>query len=98
MSPVLCAIYLPMSVVGWWLLGDKVGESVVDSLCDGPVIFQRRKILIFLFLSVKAKIMIEVLFLIHLLSALPIILNPPFQFFEEVLKIPSSKQTPSLIT
>ena len=26
-----------MSVVGWWLLGDKVGESVVDSLCDGPV-------------------------------------------------------------
>ena len=35
--------------------------------------------------------MIEVLFLIHLISALPIILNPPFQFFEEVLKIPSSK-------
>ena len=38
--PVLCAIYLPMSVVGWWLLGDKVGESVVDSLCDGPVTFE----------------------------------------------------------
>lgn len=35
--------------------------------------------------------MIEVLFLMHLISALPIILNPPFQFFEEVLRIPSSK-------
>ena len=39
----------------------------------------------------QAKIIIEVLFLLHLISALPIILNPPFQFFEEVLKIPSSK-------
>ena len=34
---VLCGIYLPMSVAGWWLLGDKVAGSVVDSLCDGPV-------------------------------------------------------------
>ena len=34
---VLCCIYLPMSVAGWWLLGDKVAGSVVDSLCDGPV-------------------------------------------------------------
>lgn len=46
--PVLCAIYLPMSVVGWWLLGDKVGESVVDSLCDGPVTFEDG-LIVFLF-------------------------------------------------
>ena len=46
--PVLCAIYLPMSVVGWWLLGDKVGESVVDSLCDGPVIFEDAQIVFLL--------------------------------------------------
>jgi len=70
---ILCAIYLPMSVVGWWFLGDKVGSSVVDSLCDGP-----------------AKIMVQILFLCHLVSALPIVLSPPFQFFEEILNIPSS--------
>ena len=33
--------------------------------------------------------MIEFLFLLHLVSALPIVLNPPFQFFEEILKIPT---------
>ena len=38
-----------MSVVGWWLLGDKVGESVVDSLCDGPVTFEDGLIVVFLF-------------------------------------------------
>ena len=68
---VLCGIYLPMSVAGWWLLGDKVAGSVVDSLCDGP-----------------AKVVIECMFLLHLVSALPIVLNAPFQFYEEILKIP----------
>ena len=34
---VCCALYLPMSVMGWWFLGDMAGQSVVSSLCDGPV-------------------------------------------------------------
>merc|ERR1711915_53874 len=36
-----------------------------------------------------AKVFIEILFLIHLISAFPIILNPPCQFFESLLKIPA---------
>jgi len=68
---ILCAIYLPMAATGYFLLGDKLGGSVIDSLCDGPV-----------------KIAVEILFLIHLISAFPILINPPNQFFENALKIP----------
>jgi len=34
------------------------------------------------------KIAVEVLFLLHLVTAFPILLNPPSQFFEELFKIP----------
>jgi len=70
---ILCMIYLPMSVVGWSLLGDRLEGSVIQSLCDGP-----------------AKITVEVLFLLHLISAFPILMNPPSQFFEGLLKIPTN--------
>jgi len=70
---ILCLIYLPMSTVGWGLLGDKLGHSVIESLCDGPV-----------------KIAVEVLFLLHLITAFPILMNPPSQFFEGLLKIPAT--------
>jgi len=36
------------------------------------------------------KIVVEVLLLLHLVSAFPIMLNPPNQFFEELLKIPKT--------
>ena len=36
------------------------------------------------------KIAVEVLFLLHLVTAFPILLNPPSQFFEELFKIPPS--------
>ena len=52
----------------------RVGDSVIDSLCDGPV-----------------KVAVEILFLIHLITAFPILLNPPSQFFEELFNIPPSK-------
>ena len=86
---VLCLIYLPMSVAGWWLLGDKVAGSVVDSLCDGAVRFLNDNVDRLPPDCLQAKVVIEFLFLLHLVSALPIVLNPPFQFFEEILKIPS---------
>jgi len=70
---VLCLIYLPMSAVGWGFLGDRLGSSVIESLCDGPV-----------------KVAVEILFLMHLITAFPILLNPPSQFFEGLLKIPTS--------
>jgi len=70
---VLMIIYVPMASVGYFLLGDLLEGSVVDSLCDGPV-----------------KVVVEVLFLIHLISAFPILMNPPSQFFEGLLKIPSN--------
>jgi len=70
---VLFMIYMPMSSVGWALLGDRVDASVVDSLCNGSV-----------------KVVVEILFLIHLISAFPIILNPPSQMFENILHIPAN--------
>ena len=39
------------------------------------------------------KITVEVMLLLHLITAYPIITNPPAQFFEEVLNIPSSEWT-----
>ena len=48
-------------------------NSVIDSLCDGPV-----------------KIVVEILFLIHLVTAFPILMNPPNQFFEGLLRIKTS--------
>ena len=77
-----------MSVVGWWFLGDRVGSSVVDSLCDGPVVTSTSLLELTIGL-IQAKTVIEILFLLHLISAFPIILNPPFQFFEEIMKVPS---------
>jgi len=68
---ILASIYLTMSATSWGLLGDRVGDSVIDSLCDGPV-----------------KVAVEILFLIHLITAFPILLNPPSQFFEELFNIP----------
>ena len=76
-----------MSAVGWGLLGDKVGDSIIDSLCNGPV--KKSQIKEKLKFAFKAKLFIEILFLLHLISAFPIILNPPCQFFEELLKIPA---------
>ena len=35
------------------------------------------------------RITVEVMLLLHLISAFPIILNPPAQFFEHILNIPS---------
>jgi len=68
---ILCTIYMTMSAASWGLLGDVVGDSVIDSLCDGPI-----------------KVAVEVLFLLHLVTAFPILLNPPSQFFEELFGIP----------
>merc|ERR1712008_224358 len=36
------------------------------------------------------KMLVEVMLLLHLITAFPIITNPPAQFFEEMLNIPSS--------
>ena len=36
------------------------------------------------------KVTVEVMLLLHLITAYPIITNPPAQFFEQVLNIPSS--------
>ena len=37
------------------------------------------------------KITVEIMLLLHLITAYPIITNPPAQFFEQVFNIPSSK-------
>ena len=36
-----------------------------------------------------ARIIIEVMLLMHLISAFPILINPPCQYFEQLFKIPS---------
>ena len=39
-----------------------------------------------------AKIAAETVLLLHLISAMPIVINPPSQYFEEIMGIPKSKQ------
>ena len=34
---ILFTIYITISATSWGLLGDRVGDSVIDSLCDGPL-------------------------------------------------------------
>lgn len=38
------------------------------------------------------KSVVEIMLLLHLITAFPIITNPPAQFFEQLLGIPSSEQ------
>jgi hypothetical protein len=38
------------------------------------------------------RITVEVMLLLHLVAAFPIITNPPAQYFENVMNIPSSKK------
>ena len=40
----------------------------------------------------QAKLAVEFLFLIHLITAFPILMNPPSQMFEGILNIPLSKK------
>ena len=37
------------------------------------------------------KMLVEIMLLLHLITAFPIITNPPAQFFEEMLNVPTSK-------
>ncbi len=37
------------------------------------------------------RVVVEIMLLLHLISAFPIILNPPAQFFEYMLNIPSGE-------
>lgn len=38
-----------------------------------------------------ARIAAEIVLLFHLISAMPIVINPPSQYFEEIMGIPKSK-------
>ena len=38
------------------------------------------------------KMLVEIMLLLHLITAFPIITNPPAQFFEEMLNVPTSKK------
>ena len=37
------------------------------------------------------KMLVEIMLLLHLITAFPIITNPPAQFFEEMLNVPTSE-------
>ena len=37
------------------------------------------------------RVVVEIMLLLHLVTAYPIITNPPAQFFEQMLNIPSGK-------
>ena len=39
------------------------------------------------------RIVVEVMLLLHLVTAYPIITNPPAQFFEQILNIPSGEKS-----
>ena len=79
-----------MMAASWGLLGDLVQSSVMDVLCDGPV-RSMDALVSLVHVHVQVKIAAEVLFLIHYMSAFPIVMNPPSQMFENMLNIPASR-------
>ena len=69
---ILFLIYCPTAGVGYFSLGDCVQDNVIMSMTNGHGL----------------KTAAECIILLHLVAALPIAINPPSQFFEELLHIP----------
>ena len=44
------------------------------------------------------RVVVEVMLLLHLVTAFPIITNPPAQYFEKILKIPASEKNSTVYT
>ena len=63
--------------------------------CSWPYACARRLVFILIVIPYKLlfqiKVAVEILFLIHLITAFPILINPPCQLFENILNIPLSK-------
>jgi len=72
MSILIC-LYVPMAATGYFQLGD-LAEN------DGGIVC--------VLCDGTIKIITEILLLVHLISAYPMFLNPPNQFFENILGIP----------
>jgi len=70
---ILFLIYFPMAAAGYFSYGKDVADNVVLSLSQNG----------------WKRITVEVMLLLHLISAFPIITNPPAQYFEQLLGIPA---------
>ena len=64
-----------MAAAGYFSYGKDVADNVVLSLSQNG----------------WKRITVEVMLLLHLISAFPIITNPPAQYFEQLLGIPAGK-------
>jgi len=72
---ILILIYLPMAATGYFELGDLARN-------DGGIVCA--------LCEGGVKTAVEILLLVHLISAYPMFMNPPNQFIEERLGIPAS--------
>jgi len=72
---ILFLIYLPMAATGYFELGDLARD-------DGGIVCA--------LCEGGVKLAVEILLLIHLVSAYPMFMNPPNQFIEELLGIPAT--------
>lgn len=81
---ILFLIYFPMAVAGYYSLGAPVFGV------DGVQIQGVTDNIVLAMSDGPTRIVVEVMLLLHLITAFPIITNPPAQFFEQILGIPSS--------
>lgn len=70
---LLFIIYFPTAAIAYFSLGNCVGGNVIQSMSSS---------------SSHLKIAAESVMLLHLVAALPIVINPPSQYFEEIMSIP----------
>ena len=92
--PVLVCLYVPMAAVGYYQLGllaDNDGGIIYACILKFKKFHLKKH---FSFLGIACvlcdspiKLVVEILLLIHLISAYPMFLNPPNQFIENILGI-----------
>ena len=85
---ILFLIYFPMAVGCYYSLGIEVRPFIY---LINTYLSQVEDNIVLAMLPGWMKMLVEIMLLLHLITAFPIITNPPAQFFEEMLNVPTSK-------
>ena len=75
----------------YFAMGNQVGVMLHVTCHVSRVTRQVRDNIVLAMSGGWEKVTVEIMLLLHLVTAYPIITNPPAQFFEQVFDIPSSE-------
>ena len=84
MDPSWTSSYFPVLFLIYFPVAAGCYFSLGDNVTDNIVLAMS---------SGWQRVVVEVMLLLHLVTAYPIITNPPAQFFEQILNIPSGTKS-----